>query len=293
MKMFVQTNTVKAIKDYFFKKLSDHFSPSEIKMIANESIKKRLELSPSEMMLAGDQLLSESDLLYFRSVIKRLLSNEPFQYILGETHFYGLDLNCDPRALIPRPETEELVDWVVKTYDKGSTPKILDLCTGSACIALGVKSKLIHAEVFASDLSMEAVDLATENAIKTQLEIQLLKFDALKPESYPFGNSIEFDCWISNPPYIPGAEKKRMDGNVLEHEPHMALFVDDLDPLVFYREIAIQAKKYLRNEGLLFFEIHELLARETVGLLEDLNFVNIELRKDLQGKNRMLKAQKG
>lgn len=293
--MFVQTNTIKSIRTYLKDRLKDRFSENEIKIIGNEVICQRLGLTSSDLIGINDQLLSESDLLYFRSVVKRLLNNEPFQYVVGNTHFYGLELKCDKRALIPRPETEELVEWVKEGYTSSFNGSIVDLCTGSGCIALALKSQFPEACVIGTDFSKDALRLARENAEENKLKIQLFDFDATSKEAYhvlkDFDNS-EFDCWISNPPYIPILEKEQMDKNVINHEPHMALFVSNEDPFVFYRVISEMAIKYLKSSGLLFFEVHENLSDGVIALLRTVGFVNIELRKDLQGKSRMLKAEK-
>lgn len=294
--MFVQTNSVQSIREYFKSRLENMFSDNEIKIIGNEVICQRLKLSPSDLIGLNDQLLSESDLLFFRSVVKRLLNNEPFQYIVGNAHFYGLELISDKRALIPRPETEELVEWVKEVYvnnNKGLT--IVDFCTGSGCIALALKSVFSDSKIYATDISSEALQLAKENAAKTGLDIEFRQFSALDEVDYEQKANFQlesFDCWVSNPPYIPEEEKKLMAENVLEFEPHLALFVPDEKALVFYDKIAQMAIKYLKSNGNLFFEIHENLANETKVLLEKIGFQNIEIRKDLQGKDRMIKAVK-
>lgn len=293
--MFVQTNTVKSIRTYLKERLQERFSENEIKIIGNEAICQRLGLLASDLIGVNDQLLSESDLLYFRSIVKRLLNNEPFQYVIGNTHFYGLELKCDKRALIPRPETEELVDWVKETYPASFAGSIVDLCTGSACIALAVKSQFSNAKVLATDFSKDALELAQENAEKNKFTIQFYYFDAREKEAYEVLESMSgdgFDCWISNPPYIPIDEKALMDENVVNHEPHIALFVPNEDPFIFYRVISEMAIKKLKSKGLLFFEIHENLSEGVIALLKGVGFVNIELRKDLQDKSRMLKAEK-
>ena len=293
--MFVQTNTVKSIRIYLKERLGERFSDNEIKIIGNETICQRLNLKPSDFIGINDQLLSESDLLYFRSVVKRLLNHEPFQYVIGNTHFYGLELKCDSRALIPRPETEELVNWVKEKYTSSFDGVIVDLCTGSGCIALALKSQFQKSKVIATDFSRDALDLARENAGKTSMEVAFLNFDARNEKAYEIlteNTNKGFDCWVSNPPYIPLKEKDLMDENVLSHEPHLALFVTDEDPFLFYRVISEMAMRQLNSKGLLFFEIHENLADEVIYILKKNGFVNIELRKDLQGKSRMLKAEK-
>ena len=290
--MFVQQNTVRSIKTYFQEQLASLFSSNEVKVIVKESVMSRLNLTAAEYLLSDDSLLSESDLLYFRSIVKRLLSNEPFQYILGTTYFYGLPFNTDRRALIPRPETEELVTWVTESYDVSLPIFVADICTGSGCIALSIKSLFGTAKILALDISEDAIGLAKENAALLQLEIETVQFDALDVAAYEFMALNSFDCWITNPPYIPIQEKEHMRSNVLNYEPHLALFVADNDPLIFYREIAVNALKYLKPGGMFFCEVNENYSQETAELLQSIGFVNIEVRKDLQGKKRMVKAQK-
>ena len=268
--MFVKTNTIKAVKAYFQERLVGFFTESEIKFMLKEAVIERLKLSSSDYLLGEEQLLSESDLLFFRSIVKRLLQNEPFQYIMGKTEFFGLEIKTDKRALIPRPETEELVQWVTESIQKDQGYQIADICAGSGCIALGLRSFFHNSIITATDISLETLELAKEKELPIN----------------------SFDCWVSNPPYIPINDKMKMEKNVLEFEPELALFVENEDPLVFYREIGKNALVHLKPEGLLFFELHEDLASETMRLITDLGFVNIELRKDLQGKDRMLKAQK-
>ncbi len=293
--MFVQTNSVKAIRAYFKEKLSNQFSESEIKLIGNEVICSRLNFSAADLISANEKLLSESDLLFFRSVVKRLLENEPFQYVVGNAHFYGLILKSDKRALIPRPETEELIDWIKESYSKEKPLNIADVCTGSGCIALSLKSIFREANVVATDFSKEALSLANENSIDLSLDIDMIEFDATIEAHYEKISLLDgqkYDCWVSNPPYIPNEESLLMSENVLKFEPHAALFVPDVDPLLFYRVISKMANFYLKKSGLLFFEIHENFANDVVQLLESLNFINVELKEDLQGKSRMVKAEK-
>lgn len=290
--MFVQTNTIQAVKSYFKERLQDHFSENELKFMFKEAVMARLNLTASEYVLSDSNLLSESDLLFFRSVVKRLLSNEPFQYIIGKTVFFGLEIATDSRALIPRPETEELVDWITQEFPKNSTLLVADVCTGSGCIALALKSYFSNATVFATDISQEALQLTKENAKQLNLSVTTVLSDAKTPDSAVSSQLQYSDIWVSNPPYIPMKDKSQMLENVLTFEPHLALFVADEDPLIFYREIGKNALLNLKSGGKLFFEIHEDLSAETADLLKGIGFVNIEMRKDLQGKLRMIKAEK-
>ena len=289
--MFVSSNRLSDIKAYFHSKLAADFSENEINLMVKYLSIKRLNISSFDFLTSKPILLSESDLLYFNFALKRLLKNEPFQYILGDVEFYGLELNSDVRALIPRPETEELVDWVLSSVVDDQSLKIADLCSGSGCIALALKSKLPQSEIIAAELSIDAIALIEENCLKTKLEIVTQKMDVLNPVDYSIFEKNSFDAWVSNPPYIPNKEKALMAPNVLDFEPHMALFVEDNEPLIFYSVIALEAKKYLKNNGHLLFEIHEELSAEMHEMLLNLGFVNIELRKDLQGKARMMRAQ--
>jgi release factor glutamine methyltransferase len=233
--------------------------------------------------------LSESDLLYVRSFVKRLQSNEPFQYILGETSFYNLTIQCDKRALIPRPETEELVSWIAET---NSPAKILDICSGSGCIALALKSVFKNSLVFGLDISNDANELAKSNALKNKLDVTFELADALN-SSHFFWNSVsEIDVIVSNPPYIAHYEKAEMSQNVLKYEPHLALFVEHESPIIFYERIAELAWLKLNKKGHVFFELNPLYSQQIQEIVSEIGFVNIELRKDLQGKTRMLKAQK-
>lgn len=290
--MFVQTNSIQAIKSYFKERLSPQFTESEIKSMLKEAILQRLNLSASEYLLCDDNRLSESDLLYFRNILKRLQANEPFQYIIGNTEFFGLEIKTDKRALIPRPETEELVEWIVKDHQTSSIHQFIDFCTGSGCIALALKSQFPSTHAFATDFSEDALNLAKENAERLGLELNLVFHNALSEEAIPGCASNSCDVLVSNPPYIPTLDKHEMAANVLDYEPHMALFVEDTNALIFYKALAKQSADLLKTGGTIYVEIHERLGEATQSIFEELGFVNIVLRKDLQGKDRMLKAQK-
>lgn len=290
--MFVQTNTIRAAKNYMQDRLKPLFSESEIRQITRESICKRMQLSSTDYVLSDDLLLSESDLLFLRSVVKRLLANEPFQYIIGSVHFCSLELKTDARALIPRPETEELVTWISDYYTTPETINVLDICSGSGCIALALKDAHPYWEVQGLDVSKGAIELSKENAHQLGIKVNFIEGDALGEAIHDLLEPDSLDCIVSNPPYIPNVERLQMNQNVLDYEPELALFVSDDDPLIFYRTIAKLSMKMLKSEGTLFFELHENFARETVELMQTLGFVNIQLRKDLQGKNRMLLLQK-
>lgn len=222
----------------------------------------------------------------------RLLAHEPLQYVLGEADFYGLKFKVNPHVLIPRPETEELVQWIKNDIadiaPKGEGKQLLDIGTGSGCIALTLQSKLPDLNVTALDVSDLALSVVSENASRLGLKVNLICTDILNTkstESLPV-----YDYMVSNPPYIPIKDKADMHENVLNHEPHLALFVEDTDHLLFYRHIAIFAQKHLRTGGALYFEIHEKYANDVQQLLINYDFKNIIIKKDISGKERMVRA---
>ena len=288
--MFVSGNSLGDVRTYFKRELSDKFSENEINQILKVSSCKILKINYSELIACDNIHFSESELLALRDVVKRLQNDEPFQYIIGDVEFYGLTIKVDSRALIPRPETEELVDWIIESLSSKQNPKILDLCTGTGCIALALKNSIQNSEVIALDYIDDALKLLKENIEGLNLSVECVKMDALTPAAYDVLPS-DFNCWVSNPPYIQNRDRKIMQDNVLKYEPDSALFVDDDDPLAFYLAITQQSKHKLRDGGYLFFEVNEYLATGVVELLKENGFVNIELRKDLQGKDRMIKAQ--
>lgn len=289
--MFVSKNTVAACLDYMKERLSPRFSESEIRVIQHLAFEKRLGFSRSDLMLNKTEGLSESDLLFFRDVVKRLLNDEPLQYIIGDTEFFGLRLKVDKRALIPRPETEELVHQIVNKRDGYEGLRILDLCTGSGCIALSLKSAFPTAEVVGVDSEEGALELAKENAVSTGLEVAFHQVDVLKWRESKVLKDAKWDIIVSNPPYIPLQDKQDMCTNVLSFEPHVALFVEDDDPVIFYREIAAYASTSLLSGGLLGFEIHEDLAQETVKQVQEHKFIHVSVLTDLQEKERMVFAE--
>jgi release factor glutamine methyltransferase len=224
----------------------------------------------------------------FLKAITRLKNYEPIQYIIGDTEFYGLVFKVNPSVLIPRPETEELVDWIIKDCEDDKKINILDIGTGSGCIAISLAKNLPNAKVFALDVSNEALKTANQNAINNGVEVEFIEADILSYNSL----DIQFDLIVSNPPYVRELEKQMMSANVLDHEPHLALFVEDDDALLFYRKITDVAADILKPNGQLFFEINESLGESTKQLLDNSNYKNIELKKDIFEKDRMIKAVK-
>lgn len=230
--------------------------------------------------------------------LSKLKLEEPIQYILGQTEFFGLSFKVNEHTLIPRPETEELISWVISQQTECKNQiNILDIGTGSGCIAIALSKNIPNAKVFALDVSAEALIVAEENARENKVDVEFIQLDILNNENwnsvpkFQDGN-LNFDIIVSNPPYVRNLEKAEMKNNVLNFEPGLALFVEDDDSLIFYRTIAKFATTYLKNEGKLFFEINQYLGKEMVLLLEDFNFEHIELKKDIFGNTRMLKGIK-
>jgi release factor glutamine methyltransferase len=220
-------------------------------------------------------------------ILDQLKTGEPVQYILGHTEFYGLPFQVNANVLIPRPETEELVNWIIEST---TTPalNILDIGTGSGCIAITLKHELKQSVVSAIDISTGALETAKGNAGLNQVEVNFIHADILAHEGISLNEKL--DIIVSNPPYVTETDKRQMHTNVTDFEPHSALFVPEEDPLLFYNAIADFAVKNLKPDGLLFFEINESYGKETIELLSDKMFNNIELRKDMSGRDRMVKA---
>jgi len=253
---------------------------------------KRIDIS-----LNPDFEVSETDLEKWKTIISELKIEKPIQYITGEAWFYGYRFEVNENTLIPRPETEELVEWIIesqKSKVKSQKISIFDIGTGSGCIPISLKKEIPTAEVFTMDVSEKALEMARKNALDNEMVVNfihqsVLEIDDLKSiTTSNFQLPTSFDVIVSNPPYVRNLEKQEIKKNVLEYEPHLALFVEDIDALLFYRKIAQLALTGLTPNGKLFFEINQYLGKETVELLENLGFKNIELRKDFVGNDRMI-----
>jgi len=279
----VSSLTIAQLYKLFNEKLSSLYNNREIDQFLLLSFQKLMGYNKLEISMNKELILEESKCIQFTEILDRLINFEPIQYILGSTFFYDLELKVSPAVLIPRPETEELVDLVIKQINDNDS--VLDIGTGSGCIALALKSKMNSLQVKGIDVSEDSLQIAKWNADHLGLEIELEKKDILKE-----GLNKKWNCIVSNPPYIAKNESLVMERNVLDHEPSTALFVPDNDPLIFYERIAKLASVNLHSKGLLFFEIHEEKGEEIVKLLASLGFVNIEVKKDMQGKDRMIKA---
>ena len=248
-----------------------------------------LQYSRFEVSMALDTIVSAKNITAFDMALLRLKKQEPIQYILGCTAFYGLTFKVNEHTLIPRPETEELVDWVLSNlHDQDSMLDILDIGTGSGCIAISLAKNIPTARVSGLDISEKALEVAQENAVKNQVLVSFCEKDIL--ETTALKN--KYDVMVSNPPYVRQLEKKAMNANVLDYEPGVALFVPNEDPLLFYRKIAQLAMVSLQTRGWLYFEINEYLSKEMDVLLKDIGFANIEIKKDFREVPRMIKCQK-
>lgn len=242
-----------------------------------------------DVSMNHDRLLSKPTIARFDSALARLQAREPIQYILGCTEFYGLPFQVNKYTLIPRPETEELVDWILShVQNQGVVLDILDIGTGSGCIAVALAKILPRASISALDISLKAIALAKENAINNNVSVSFSDQDILDTKSL----EKKYDVIVSNPPYVRQQEKKAMHTNVLAYEPSNALFVPNGDPLLFYRKIAQLAMVSLQTKGWLYFEINEYLSKEMDVLLKEIGFANIEIKKDFRAVPRMIKCQK-
>lgn len=241
-------------------------------------------------VLSGDYVnWSESDQIRLAALIRRVNAGEPVQYVSGKAPFFGRDFRVDPAVLIPRPETEELVHEVIRyarSLKSFHELRLLDIGTGSGCIPVTLALELSQATVMATDVSEQALAIARQNVVAQKVEVQLLLHDILAQE-IPF---FELDVVVSNPPYVTHAEKQFMNKNVVGYEPHLALFVSDEDPLLFYRTISMKARKVLKLGGLVAFEINERFGAEVVLLLREHGYAKVELLHDISGKPRIVKA---
>jgi release factor glutamine methyltransferase len=281
--------TIKHYRDYFIQELTPLYDVGEVESFFYLILEAKHQLHRVDLALQPDLAFSESELKIWSSILEQLKKEIPIQYILGVTHFYGLEFEVNSAVLIPRPETEELVDWIVqksKIKNQKSKIKILDIGTGSGCIAISLAKNLPNAEVFALDVSEQALATAKKNAELNQVTIQFLHQSILETEDL----AQEFDLIVSNPPYVRELEKQEIKKNVLDNEPHLALFVEDNDALIFYRKIAQLAQKNLNSEGQLYFEINQYLGQEMLDLLRKMGFKNCELRKDIYGNDRMIQC---
>ncbi|MBS3768941.1 MAG: peptide chain release factor N(5)-glutamine methyltransferase [Bacteroidales bacterium] len=282
-----KNRTIEHVISHIKNELHEIYPEKEINSLTEIILHHVVKLKKTDLLINREQTITHQQLKKIEDITKQLKKQKPIQQILGETEFYNITLKIEPHILIPRQETEELVDWVLK--DVASEKKnILDIGTGSGCIAIALAKNLPGSIVTAVDYKPEILDAAKENALLNGVHIRFILADILQDDLPPG----QYDLIVSNPPYVRNSEKKFMSQNVLNYEPSEALFVEDEDPLIFYRKIIHLAGKHLVDNGFLYFEINEYLGEETVRLLEKHGFNEICLKKDLNNKNRMIKAQK-
>ena len=293
--------TIKQYRAHFNESLKHLYPTSEIDSFFFIILEEYMGFKRIDIVLKSDFNIDQKSLNLMQIATKQLEQEIPIQYIIGKTEFFGLPFNINKEVLIPRPETEELVERVIKevslikTYKTDSNEtknekqlKILDIGTGSGCIAISLKKEIPSSKISAIDVSNEALRIAKKNALLNKVDINFIHLDILKT------NNLDklYDVIVSNPPYVRELEKKEMKNNVLNNEPHLALFVDNKNPLLFYNKIAELAKNFLTKNGQLHFEINQYLGKETIKLLAEKGFKNIQLKKDIFGNDRIVTAFK-
>jgi len=287
---------IESLKKKFYSELKELYDESEIKALTKNALIYSLNISATDLLVKKNEQLSEKQIQKASKVLKRLKSYEPLHYIIGETEFLGLKFKVNKNVLIPRPETEELVEWILEEItdedlSRKKDLKILDIGTGSGCIAIALKKNLPAAKVTAIDISNGALKVAQDNAELNNVKINFREKDILK--SVPDGLQDSFDLVVSNPPYISLHEKVQMHRNVTDHEPHIALFVEGKNPLLFYEHIAgLACGSLLKPRGRLYFEINESLSNEILELPGMKKFTDVMIKVDLSGKKRMIRAVK-
>jgi release factor glutamine methyltransferase len=313
--MRIPSNKIADVVRFFRDELKNTYEKDELETFIAYCFEEYLNLKRADIFLNFDVTISESELLKFNFAIKDLKQHKPIQYIFGNADFYGLKFIVNKHVLIPRPETEELVELIISRTKKeesrlenqeqgttGQEPRaknqdvahlashisILDIGTGSGCIPVALKKNLPLAKVYGLDISVEALEVAKQNAEMNNVDVEFFQHDILSATCQLPDPDLKFDIIVSNPPYICVSEKQKMQNNVLDHEPHLALFVNDSDPLLFYRSIADFALKNLKQNGELYFEINQALGPETKLLLEKKGFKNVVLVKDINNNNRIL-----
>lgn len=265
--------------------INNLYDERESKSLYYNILIKILDCDMTTLLMKGDDLMTPEKESWFREIIDRLKAGEPIQYILGDCYFHGNRFFVSPDVLIPRPETEELVDWILK---EDAFHSLLDIGTGSGCIAISLKKERSSTEIYAMDISEKALSIAKKNALLNDAPIHFIHDSILSPRT----SNQTYDIIVSNPPYILQKEKAAMHKNVLEHEPHLALFVDDEEPLLFYKKIAEYGIHHLTEQGLLFFEINALLGKETKEMLEEYGYHDVVIKTDINGKERMIRCRK-
>ena len=290
---------LKSLRTYFNNELLGYYPETEVNSFFYLLTEAILNMKRIDVSLHLENSILGQSYERFQEAITELQHYKPIQYIIGDTEFFGLKFKVNQSVLIPRPETEELVDWIIKESQLKENISILDIGTGSGCIAVTLAKQLPNAKVFALDVSKSALKIAKQNAVLNNVKVGFIEADILSfCHSEPFGfrsrqareEFQKFDIIVSNPPYVRELEKDKMTDNVLKYEPHLALFVKDNDALIFYRKIVTLSKSLLNKKGQLYFEINEYLGKDTKILMELGNFKDITLRRDVFEKDRMVKG---
>lgn len=298
--------TIEEFYRHFVKQLKTIYDERESVNITDWIFESIAHIKRLDRITNKQQAISSSAIQQMDNALQQLLIHKPVQYVLGEAWFYKMKLFVNEHVLIPRPETEELVEWVVNdvrctmhevrskttvnvVHQTSDIVHVLDIGTGSGCIAIALKKELTSAGVLAIDVSEKTLQVARKNAKHQNVEIEFKQVDFLDERSWPSLQS--FNIIISNPPYIPAKEKNKLAKNVVDHEPYIALFVNDTDPCIFYRKMAAFAGKHLNEKGKVFVEVHEDHAKEVQHIFDDKNFTT-EIKRDMHGRERMIKANK-
>ncbi len=278
--------TIRNYRDNFILQLANTVDAIEAESIFHLILEDLRDLRRVDLALGPSITFLDDEILKWNEILQKLKQHIPVQYILGSTSFFGLKFIVNEDVLIPRPETEELVQWILDDNEFSASKKILDIGTGSGCIAISLASNLKNSDVSAIDVSAKALKIATQNADQNEVNVNFIETDILLAEDLPQ----RYDIIVSNPPYVRELEKHEIKQNVLDNEPHLALFVADDDALLFYRKIASLAKLNLLPEGKLYFEINQYLGQQTVEILHFVGFSNVKLRQDIYGNDRMICA---
>lgn len=275
--------TIKELYKAFIKTLQQIYESNEATAIANITFEEYTSLKKNEIITKGETEVSEIIKEKLNTALERLLQNEPLQYILENAWFYNLQFTVNKNVLIPRPETEELVLEAINFIRQNNSKTMIDIGTGSGCISIAIKKNAPTVKVTAVDVSIDAINIAKQNALQNYTDIEFIEINFLEENNYE--KLMQYDVIISNPPYIPN--KEILDKNVVQFEPHLALFVPQNDPLIFYKKILSFADKHLTAKGKIFLEVHENFAKETAAIFTNKNY-EVQVKLDMQGKERML-----
>lgn len=277
----------KAVKN-IKKALLQKYSTNEIKVLTNIIFQKLINFSKTEILTKSDYEINKETYYRIESIVERLLKYEPIEYIFNEAEFYNLKFYVSPDVLIPRPETEELIEVIKSDFNNADKLNIIDIGTGSGCIAIALAKIFKKSEVNALDISKAAIEITEKNAKANKIHLNIINHDILNYKSIKF--NYKFDIIVSNPPYVLESEKEQMQANVLNYEPELALFVNDSESVIYYKAITDFALKNLKNKGTLYFEINENKASEVSYILKQKGFLHLKVIKDINKKNRFIKA---